>query len=133
MEDKNGLSQEELMQELHRRGYVDANLRQIIDWRSRGVLPPFDVQGAGRGRSSGRACSRWSNTQVIAEHAVWVMQLLNLYGNYCQVYIPLWLLGYSIEPHQIRQALAAPLERTIYSLERECSSERNMEDVREDT
>src|SRR5215475_4889851 len=101
MKEKTGLLQEELLQELHRRGYVDVKLRQIIDWRFRGVLPAFDFQGAGRGRSSGRLPSQWSNPHTIIEHAVWITELLNLYGSYKQVYVPLWLLGYQIEPHHI--------------------------------
>lgn len=133
MEEKSGLTQEGLMETLHRRGYADATHRQIVDWRSRGILPPFDLKGAGRGRSSGRAHSRWADADLIMEQAIWTLELLNLYGNYSQVYIPLWLLGYSIEPHHIRQALSAPLERTISNVERECSSERNMEDVLSDT
>ena len=122
MEETKGLTQEELLEELHRLGYVDATLRQIVDWRSRGVLPPFDLRGVGRGRSSGRAPSRWSEAEPIIEHGIWILELLNLYGNYSQIYIPLWLLGYPIESHHIRQALVAPLEKTISNLERECSS-----------
>jgi hypothetical protein len=54
---------------------------------------------------------------------------LNLFGDYSHVYISLWLLGYPVHFGRVREALSQPLERTISSVQRECTAERNMEDV----
>lgn len=133
MSENEVISQQELINELDRRGYQKVTVRQVIDWRSRELLPPFDVQGAGRGRSSGRECSRWSNRPLIVGRSIWILRLLNLFGNYSSVYIPLWLLGYSVQFERIRQSLAEPLDRTVSSVERECNRDRSVEDVLGDT
>ncbi|PWT76537.1 MAG: hypothetical protein C5B59_06265 [Bacteroidetes bacterium] len=126
------LTKEQLVEALHARGYESVNVRQITDWRTRDLLPRCDVRGAGRGRSLGREESSWSDGQRIIEQSVWIIELLNLYGGYGYVYVPLWLLGYPVNLDRIREALSGPLERTISSFERDCTSECNMEDVLSD-
>lgn len=130
MSENEGITQEELVNELNRRGYSKVTARQVIDWRSRELLPPFDIQGAGRGRSmGGRDCSRWLNAEHIIGRSIWILHLLNLYGYYSDVYIPLWLLGYSVQIDRVRQSLAEPLKRVVSSVEKDCTAEKNIEDV----
>lgn len=129
MRDKPGLSKDELVETLHGRGYVSVTLRQVTDWRSRDLLPPFDLEGASLGRAHGRAKSQWSRGDLITEQSVWIIELLNLFGDYSHVYVSLWLLGYPVHFDRVREALSQPLERTISSVQRECTPERNMEDV----
>ncbi|MDT7779447.1 MAG: hypothetical protein QOC99_1959 [Acidobacteriota bacterium] len=49
------LTQDELLAELHRRGYDDVTERQIADWRRKELLPPFDVIGGGAAAAGGSA------------------------------------------------------------------------------
>lgn len=82
MRGKEELSQEELIIQLRERGYASVTSRQVVDWRAPGLLPAFDVQGSGRGRSQGRKPSRWSDAETIVEQANWIIELLELYGYY---------------------------------------------------
>lgn len=124
------ISQEELVNELSRRGHRNVTARLLVDWRSRELLPPFDIQGAGRGRSmGGRECSRWSNAPHIIGRSIWILQLQRLYGSYSGVYLPLWLLGYPVQVDRVRRSLAEPLEHALSSVERDCTAEKNREDV----
>ena len=129
MQENTGLSKKQLVETLHRRGYASVTLRQVTDWRSRDLLPPFDLEGASLGRAHGREKSRWSRKELIIEQSAWIIELLNLFGDYRHVYVPLWLLGYPVHLGRVREALAQPLERTISSVQRDCTSDFNMEDV----
>lgn len=129
MQENAGLSKEELVEVLHDRGYVDVTLRQVTNWRSRELLPPFDLEGASLGRAQGKSKSRWSNAEIIIEQSVWIIELLNLFGDYRHVYVPLWLLGYPVYLRRVRDALSESLERTIASVQRDCTADKNLEDV----
>lgn len=129
MQENAGLSKEELVEVLHDRGYVDVTLRQVTNWRSRELLPPFDLEGASLGRAQGKSKSRWSNPEIIIEQSVWIIELLNLFGDYRHVYVPLWLLGYPVYFRRVRDALSESLERTIASVQRDCTPDKNLEDV----
>jgi hypothetical protein len=52
------LTQDELLAELHRRGYDDVTERQIADWRRKELLPPFDVIGGGGVAAAGGSAAR---------------------------------------------------------------------------
>src|SRR5437868_10493389 len=54
MRNELGLSKEGLVEALHERGYSDVTLRQVTDWRSRHLLPTFDLEGISLGRAQGR-------------------------------------------------------------------------------
>ena len=129
MRENAGLSKEELVEVLHDRGYVDVTLRQVTNWRSRELLPPFDLEGASLGRAQGKSKSRWSNAEIIIEQSAWIIELLNLFGDYRHVYVPLWLLGYPVYLRSVRDALSESLERTIASVQRDCTADKNLEDV----
>lgn len=103
------ITQDELLAELHRRGYDDVTERQIADWRRRELLPPFDVKGGGRGRSRGRERSSWSNGKLVFNQALWVRELLQIYGNVESIRLPLFLLGYPIPLRYVREVLGGPL------------------------
>jgi hypothetical protein len=77
----------------------------------------------------GRECSRWSNAPQIIGRSIWILHLQRLYGNYSGVYLSLWLLGYSVQVDRVRQSLTEPLELAISSVERDCTAEKNREDV----
>lgn len=132
MRNKVGLSKESLVEALHERGYSDVTLRQVTDWRSRHLLPTFDLEGISLGRAQGRKKSQWSNGALIIEQSVWIIELLNLFGDYTHVYIPLWLLGYPVHLERLREALSRPLQRTISGIQKDCTSDRNLEDVLND-
>ena len=55
------LTQDELLAELHRRGYDDATERQIAEWSRKELLPSFDLIGGGRVRRRGSERSSWSD------------------------------------------------------------------------
>ena len=129
MEEEKGLSQEELVNCLRGRGYQDVKIRNVRRWCELRLLPPFDVRGASLGRPLGREPSRWTNEQHIVRRSICILELLNLYGSYSYVYVPLWLLGYSIEFDCIRKSLSEQLERMISRVEHKCKSDCNMEDV----
>jgi hypothetical protein len=103
------LTQDELLAELHRRGYDDVTERQIAEWRRRELLPPFDVKGGGRGRSRGRARSLWSDGKLVFDQTLKVRELLQIYGNVESVRLPLFVLGYSVPLRHVRAVLGEPL------------------------
>ena len=129
MQDNFGLSKKQLVELLHGRGYVGVTVRQVTDWRSRDLLPPFDVGGTSLGRAQGKAESQWSNGVVIIEQSAWIIELLKLFGDYKHVYVPLWILGYRVHLGRVREALFEPLERTISGVRRDSTADKNMEDV----
>jgi len=85
MRDKAGLSRDQLVEALQGRGYVNVTFRPVTDWRSRDLLPPFDLDGARLGRAHGRARSQWSRGDLITEQSIWIIELLNLFGDYTHV------------------------------------------------
>ncbi len=103
------LTQDDLIAELHRQGYDDVTERQVADWRRRELLPPFDVIGSGQGRQRGRARSSWSDGEVVLNQALWVRELLQIYGSVESIRLPLWVLGYPVPLKRVRQALGRPL------------------------
>jgi hypothetical protein len=103
------LTQEELLAELHGRGYDDVTERQIAEWRRRELLPPFDIKGGGRGRSRGRERSAWSDRNLVFNQALWVRELLQIYGSVERVRLPLFVLGYPVPRRHVREVLGGPL------------------------
>src|SRR5215213_623041 len=103
------LTQDELLAELHRHGYDDVTERQIADWRRRELLAPFDVKGGGRGRSRGRERSAWSDGKLVFNQALWVRELLQIYGSVESVRLPLFVLGYPVPLRHVREVLGGPL------------------------
>jgi hypothetical protein len=110
------LTQNGLVAEMHRLGYDDMTERQIADWRRKGLLRPFDVIGSGRGRRRGRECNSWSNGEAVLNQALWVRELLQIYGSVEDVRLPLWVLGYPVPLERVREALSTPLDEMADSI-----------------
>jgi hypothetical protein len=117
------LTQDELLAELHRRGYDDVTERQIAEWRRRELLPPFDVQGGGRGRSRGRARSSWSDGSAVFNQTLKIRELLQMYGNVESVRLPLFVLGYPVPLRRVRAALGGPLDEIARGLDEAVENE----------
>jgi hypothetical protein len=107
------LTQDELIAELHRRGYDDVTERQIADWRRKELLPPFDVIGGGRGRRRGRERSSWTDGKLVFNQTLWVRELLQIYGSVESVHLPLWVLGYPVPLERVREVLGEPLNDIV--------------------
>lgn len=103
------MTQVELLAELHRLGYHEVTERQLADWRRKGLLPPFDVMGGGRGRRRGRERHRWSKSQAVLDQTLWVRDLLQIYGSVDSIRLPLWMLGYPVPLDKVREALGKHL------------------------
>jgi hypothetical protein len=123
------LTQEGLVAELHKRGYIDVTVRRVADWRRNELLPPFDVAGGGRGQSRGREHSSWSGGTLVVEQAQWVCELLQLDRDFEALYLPLWLLGYPVPLTRVREALRRPLEEAVCGVEAEAASGGELEDI----
>jgi hypothetical protein len=130
------LTQDELLAELHRRGYDDVTERQIADWRRKELLPPFDVTGGGRGRSRGRKRSSWTNGRLVFNQTLWVRELLQIYGSVESVRLPLWVLGYPVPLGRVREVLGGPLnemaEGIAEAIENEARASGEIEDLIEE-
>lgn len=79
--------------------------RRVSSWRSKGLLPAFDIQGRGAGRGHGRQVSYWSQGERIIEQAVAVHEALSFYPSAEEAYLPLWLFGYEIHIETARKKL----------------------------
>jgi hypothetical protein len=130
------LTQDELLAELHRRGYNDMTERQVADWRRKDLLPPFDVTGGGRGRRRGRERSSWSDGESVLDQALWVRELLQIYRSVESVRLRLWMLGYPIPLERVREALGEPLNEIANgiadAIENEARASGEIEDVIEE-
>jgi hypothetical protein len=130
------LTQDELLAELHRRGYDDVTERQIADWRRKELLPPFDVTGGGRGRNRGRERSSWTNGRLVFNQTLWVRELLQIYSSVERVRLPLWILGYPVPLARVRDVLGGPLnemaEGIAEAIENEARASGEIEDLIEE-
>lgn len=79
--------------------------RRVAKWRENGLLPDFDVPGAGRGRGLGRSPALWSDGQRIYRQAVTILELLEWHERVESAYLPLWLLGYEVPVETVREKL----------------------------
>ena len=130
------LTQDELFAELHKRGYDDVSERQLADWRRKELLPPFDVIGGGQGRGRGRERSSWSNGRLVFNQALWVRELLQIYGSVERVRLPLWVLGYPVPLRHVREVLGDPLNEIAAgiaeAIENEARASGEIEDLIEE-
>jgi hypothetical protein len=122
------LTQDGLVAELVKRGYK-VTRRRIADWRENGLLPPFDLAGSGRGKSRGRERSSWSDGRRVLDQAVWICELLPVYGTFDRLHFPLWLLGYDIPLARVREVLGGALREMIRAVESEADSPGELEDL----
>ena len=98
------LSEDELI--AHLSGIIPGlTKRRVSSWRSKGLLPAFDIQGRGAGRGRGRQVSYWSQGEKIIEQAVAVHEALSFFPSAEEAYLPLWLFGYEIHVEAARKKL----------------------------
>jgi hypothetical protein len=128
----NSLTQDELVAELHRRGYSDITARRVADWRVHDLLPPFNMIGGGRGQRKGREQSRWMDRDLVINQAIRVCELLPNYRSLDELRVPLWMLGYPVPADQVRQALREPLDSAMRPIKEEIASSGEMEDLIDD-
>jgi hypothetical protein len=123
------LTQKEVVTELKYRGYADISERRIVDWRHKGLLPPFDEAGGGLGKSLGRSGSTWSDGELVLKQAVSVYNLVRLFRRSKSLYLPLWMLGYQVPMSFVRKALNEPLSAAIRDIEEQTGSNGDLQDV----
>jgi hypothetical protein len=122
------LTQDELIAELDDCGYGGITKRQIANWRKNHLLPSFDFIGSGLGKKLGREPNFWSNGQQIVQQSVWVCRLLEIYGNFDSLYLPLWALGYEIPLSCVRESLAEPLKKITDEISEKAIISGHLED-----
>lgn len=125
----NSLTQEELIVELHGRGYSDITARRVATWRGHDLLPPFDRTGAGLGQSRGRQRSSWTDGDIIINQALWICELSQSYESVDELILPLWMLGYHIPLDRVRQALSEPFQNMTEIIEAEAVSSGELYDL----
>lgn len=113
------ITENELVLELNKLGYKNANKRLIARYRNEALLPDFDLIGSGLGKGLGRSESGWTNSAQIIERAEWIFKLRALGIGYENLHLNLWMIGYDIHPEDVRDTLLEPLELQIKLLERE--------------
>lgn len=104
------LTQTELVRLLQKLGFEHITARQIADWRKRELLPPFDLIGAGLGKGLGRTENGWRNRREVIKQAGRILHLRTIYPSLNDLYFPLWISGYPIPIHRIRESLSQPLD-----------------------
>ncbi len=125
----NTLTQDALVAELHKKGYVNVTVRRIATWRRHDLLPPFNGIGSGRGQRKGRECNSWSDGHLVINQAMWICQLLQTYKGFGDLHLPLWLLGYPVPLKRIRQSLSEPLDEMTEAVKAEAGSSGELEDA----
>lgn len=102
--------------------------RRISSWRSKELLPAFDIHGKGGGRGRGRQVSYWSQGGKIIEQAVAVHEALSFYPSAEEAYWPLWLFGYEINVERARKKLLEEIAAAREVLAEGDGSSHSLED-----
>jgi hypothetical protein len=103
------MTQEELVADLRALGYDNASVTCIAAWRKVDLLPQFSSGGHGQGRGAGRDKSLWSNPTDVLNQAVALLDLRKSYRHLEELYLPLWQMGFPIPLEKVRPALIQPL------------------------
>lgn len=125
------LTQEGLLRRMKKLGFETMTDRTLTDWRSKELLPPYDLKGKGRGRGKGKTTDAWQNGRRIIEQAIFVKRFLDKYRKAEAAYLPLWFLGFDVSISRVKHALVEPLENEARSLW-EAANELAGEDARTD-
>lgn len=83
--------------------------RRLRDWVRKGLLPPLQQQGMGRGKGK---IYYWLQRTII-QQAGTVLELLKWRGRADLVPLQLWLLGFDIPIDRIRETLLTVLQNSI--------------------
>jgi len=123
------LTRQQLVLKLHEIGYSHISKRTLEDWQCKDLLPPFDILGGGRGQGQGRAENAWTNGDFIFRQTICVADLMAMYKKTESVYLPLWMLGYTVPFQSLRTALTQPVLAGLYDLDQAQKGDLTLEDV----
>ena len=113
------LTESGLILELDKLGVGGISKRKIAEWRKEALLPDFDIFGRGRGKGRGRTESVWEHSDLVIEQAKWIQRMRAGGIPHENLHLNLWMLGYSIDPEDVRESLLEPLEDHSEMLELE--------------
>jgi hypothetical protein len=85
---------------------IDRDLRTLTDWRQKGLLPPLQRTGAGRGRGV-----KWYWSQDVLDQAIAADWLLERCRRADRTRLGLWLSGYPVDARDARRAWVQHLKR----------------------
>lgn len=83
--------------------------RRLIDWMQKGLLPPLEKHGLGKGKGS---VNYWSHPGILGQ-AITVCELLAWYGRVDGIILILWLAGYDVPEEIVRKKLLDYLDKLI--------------------
>lgn len=101
-----------LQDELLRRGRAVSS-RALIDWRRMGLLPKLLSRGRGRGRGKE---NYWRSPKII-EQTILVDELMKLNIPNDRARLIIWLLGFPIKAHKVREAWLSSLGKLAHKQE----------------
>ena len=102
--------------------------RRVSSWRTKRLLPAFDIQGRGGGRGRGRQLSYWSQGEKIIKQAIAVHEALSFHPRIEDAYLPLWLFGYEIDTETARKKLLEEISAAREVLAEGEGSRESLED-----
>jgi hypothetical protein len=118
------MTPDELVKELKDRGYP-VTLRQLRDWREKGLLPRLKARGRGQGLGK---VFYWAD-QGIVEHTVAVYEITKRRSRFKNAHrLELWFLGYPDDLDLVREAYLASLDFFEHAWTRGKSNADDVED-----
>lgn len=121
------LSEDDLIASL-RQSIPDVTKRRVSSWRTKRLLPAFDIQGRGGGRGRGRQTSYWSQGEKIIKQAIAVHEALSFHPRIEDAYLPLWLFGHEIDIEIARKKLLEEIALVRQVLAEGPGSRESLED-----
>src|SRR5262249_53565100 len=107
-------------------GYAEISERTAGEWRRNGVLPEFDLKSRGLGQGPGKQPGAWTQGETVLNQAIWAHKLLRMYKRVDSIYLPLWMLGYSVPLPLVEKALESPFEEISRSIREEMEKEKDL-------
>ncbi len=86
---------------------VKVSLRTLTDWRQKGLLPPLNKEGLGRGKG---AKNYWPDQEVITQAFI-IQRLLDTYANADAALMKLWTGGYAVSNERAKKIWINDLEK----------------------
>jgi hypothetical protein len=85
---------------------IPRDLRTLTDWRQKGLLPPLQRTGSGRGRGV-----KWFWSEDVLDQAIAVDWLISRSGRSADSLLGLWLSGYPVNPRDAKKAWIQAIKR----------------------
>jgi hypothetical protein len=104
-------TQDELITELGRLDRA-ATKRKLTDWTARGLLPPLEHRGLGKGKGS---VYYWRQPDILNQ-AVAVHDLIEYYRFAESLYVPLWVMGFEVPIEKVREKLMRDIDESMEEL-----------------